>query len=100
MPNFAASRSIAMFSLTPPTRVALLLPGALPVRSLLQLALTGAWGLLCMVLPPLAVLLGAGVALDLCGSVLARPIDALLAQLDEAAAEADQDTGDGAAPAR
>jgi len=81
-------------------RVTLLLPGALPVRSLLQLVLTGAWSLLCVAAPPLAVMLGAGVALDLCGAVLARPIDALLAQVDESSAETDQGTDDGAAPAR
>lgn len=65
-------------------RLALLLPGALPVRSvLLLLALTG-WTALCAMLRPLAPLFGAVVAIDLATALLGRRAERLLEEIDGA----------------
>lgn len=65
-------------------RLALLLPGALPGRSvLLVLALT-AWTLLCAMLRPLVPLFGAAVAIDLATSLLSCRVADLLEEIGRA----------------
>lgn len=65
-------------------RLALLLPGALPGRSvLLVLALT-AWTPLCAMLRPLAPLFGAAVAIDLATALLSCRVAGLLEEIDGA----------------
>ncbi len=76
-------------------RLALLVPGTIPLRVLgLTLGL-GAWIVVCSLLWPVAVLLGAGTAIDLATSLLGRRVELLLEDL-EATAAASRRARDGA----
>lgn len=66
-------------------RLALLVPGALPVRTIVLLVVLAVWSLLSVLIPPLAVLFGAAAALDLVVGALGRRIEELLAEIDQAA---------------
>ncbi|WP_114855976.1 DUF624 domain-containing protein [Brachybacterium sp. YJGR34] len=59
-------------------RLALMLPAALPLRSLSAVALLLAWVLLCSLLWPLALLVGAATAIGLTGALLVRRTELLL----------------------
>lgn len=62
-------------------RLALLLPGALPGRSILLILALSVWLVLCAALWPLALLVGAGAAIDLATSLLGRRTELLLEDL-------------------
>jgi uncharacterized membrane protein YesL len=67
-------------------RIALLVPGALPLRAV---GLSGGlvlWMLLCGLIPPLALLVGAAGALDLAIGLLGRRIADLLDEIDDSRA--------------
>lgn len=65
-------------------RLALLIPGALPVRSIVLLLFLALWTVLSVLIAPLAVLVGAAAALDLAIGLFARRIEGLLTQIDDA----------------
>lgn len=67
-------------------RLALLVPGALPLRFLALTIGLGIWVAVCSLLWPLAVLLGAGAAIELAVSLLGRRIELLLEDLGRSAA--------------
>lgn len=69
-------------------RLALLLPGALPGRSVLLILGLAVWIVLCAWLWPLALLLGAGGAIDLATAVLGRRTELLLEDLEKTAGAA------------
>src|SRR5699024_6908392 len=62
-------------------RLALLLPGAVPLRSLALAVLLAAWTLVCTSVWPLGLLLGAGLAIDMAVGLLSRRIALLLEDL-------------------
>lgn len=62
-------------------RLALLMPGAVPFRSFALVALLAAWTVLCSLAWPLALLLGAGLAIDAAVGLLSRRIAVLLEDL-------------------
>ena len=62
-------------------RLALLMPGAVPVRSLALAVLLAAWTLLSTTVWPLGLLLGAGLAIDLAVGLLSTRISLLLDDL-------------------
>lgn len=62
-------------------RLALLMPGAVPLRSLALAVLLAAWTLLCTSVWPLGMLLGAGLAIDVAVGLLSRRISLLLEDL-------------------
>lgn len=63
-------------------RIAFLMPGALPLRTLAMLGAMALWGMLCILILPLAVLVGIAAALDICISLLSRRIEKLLEEID------------------
>lgn len=63
-------------------RIALLLPGALPGRSMLLLLALAVWSVLCATVWPLALLVGAATAIDLATSLLGRRTELLLEDLE------------------
>lgn len=63
-------------------RLAILLPGALPVRFLALILVLAVWIVLCSLLWPVAFLLGAGTAIDAATSVLRQRVELLLEDLD------------------
>lgn len=65
-------------------RIALLIPGALPLRAIGLVLLAALWSLLSVVIAPLGVLVGAAAALDLAVGMFGRSTDELLARIDEA----------------
>lgn len=65
-------------------RIALLIPGALPLRSIGLLLVTALWTLLSVVIAPLGLLVGGAAALDLAVGMFGRRTEELLAQIDEA----------------
>ena len=69
-------------------RLALLVPGATPMRFLALTLCLGIWIALCSLLWPVAVLLGAGAAIDLAVSLLGRRLELLLEDLERSAAGA------------
>ena len=80
-------------------RLALLLPGAMPLRAIGLLLLLMVWLVVCSLAWPLALLLGAPVAVLLAVSVLSRRIRVLLEDLDKSAtARAAQAGSQSAAP--
>jgi uncharacterized membrane protein YesL len=80
-------------------RLALLLPGALPFRSIAVLVLVTLWASVCITIVPLAILLGAGIAAELTGVLLTRHVDSLLERIDLATTSRlslnDHGSGDG-----
>lgn len=64
-------------------RLAALMPGALPLRSLALMLVLVAWVVTTSLAWPLALLLGGGVAIDLAVALLGRPIALLLEDLSE-----------------
>ena len=62
-------------------RLALLMPGAVPLRSLAVAVLLAAWTLLCTSVWPLGLLLGAGLAIDIAVGLLSTRISLLLEDL-------------------
>ena len=62
-------------------RLALLLPGAVPLRSLALAVLLAAWTLVCTSVWPLGLLLGAGLAIDMAVGLLGRRTTVLLEDL-------------------
>ena len=72
-------------------RLALLMPGALPGRTIATLVALSAWPLLSVLIVPLSVLLGAAAALDLVIGLLGRRIEELLTQIDQAQDGQEQD---------
>lgn len=62
-------------------RLALLMPGAVPFRGLALVVLVAAWALVSTTVWPLAVLLGAGLAVDAAVALLATRIGLLLEDL-------------------
>lgn len=78
-------------------RLALLMPGALPVRTILLLVLVAVWSLVSVLIVPLSVLVGTAAALDLTIGLLGRRIQEILAQIDRAQddrAQGEQGRGD------
>lgn len=69
-------------------RLALLVPGAIPLRMIGLIVGLLLWLLLCAVLWPVALLLGAATAIDLATSLLGRRIELLLEDIDDAAGTA------------
>lgn len=69
-------------------RISLLIPGALPLRSVGLGLLLLVWVLLCWALWPVGLLLGAGTAVDIAVSLLGRRGERLLDELDRASAAA------------
>jgi hypothetical protein len=67
-------------------RLALLLPGTVPLRFLGLILGLGVWVVVCSLLWPLALLLGAGTAIDLATTLLGRRVELLLEDLDRSAA--------------
>jgi len=65
-------------------RIALLAPGALPLRSIALIVLVALWTLLCVLIAPLSLLVGAAGALDLATGLFGRRIEELLEQIDQA----------------
>lgn len=65
-------------------RLALLMPGMIPGRAIALLLLLVIWLYLCMLLWPLALLVGVGAATDLATAVLSGRIGDLLEQIDRA----------------
>lgn len=65
-------------------RLAILLPGALPVRFIALILVLAVWIVLCSLLWPVALLLGAGTAIDVATSVLRQRVELLLEDLDAA----------------
>lgn len=63
-------------------RLALLLPGAVPLRTLGVLALVAIWSVIAVTIPLVGFLLGAGIALEICGAMLANAVDDLLERID------------------
>lgn len=63
-------------------RIALLLPGALPGRSMLLILALAVWSVLCATVWPLALLVGAATAIDLATSLLGRRTELLLEDLE------------------
>lgn len=63
-------------------RIALLVPGALPLRSITLIGGLTLWMLLCAVILPLALLVGAAGALDLAVGLFGRRISELLDDID------------------
>lgn len=70
--------------LTVTWRIALLVPGALPMRTLALIGGLTLWILLCGLIPPVALLVGAAGALDLAIGLLGRRVAALLEEIDQA----------------
>ncbi|GAA1488282.1 DUF624 domain-containing protein [Brachybacterium sacelli] len=67
-------------------RLAILLPGALPMRFIALVLGLAVWLTLCSFLWPLAVLVGAGTAIDLATSLLGRRTELLLEDLERSRA--------------
>lgn len=65
-------------------RIALLVPGALPLRSVALIGGLALWMLLCAVIPPLALLVGAAGAVDLAVGLFGRRTAELLDGIDHA----------------
>lgn len=65
-------------------RLALLMPGALPVRTIVLLVLVAVWSLVSVLIVPLSVLVGSAAALDLTIGLLGRRVEEILAQIDRA----------------
>src|SRR5699024_2084845 len=65
-------------------RLALLMPGAMPLRSIVLLVTSALWAVVSVLIVPLAVLVGAAAALDLVIGLFARRIEDLLTQIDHA----------------
>lgn len=65
-------------------RIALLVPGALPLRTVALIGGLTLWILLCGLIPPVALLVGAAGALDLAIGMLGPRIAALLEEIDHA----------------
>lgn len=65
-------------------RLALLMPGAMPLRSIVLLVTSVLWSVVSVLIVPLAVLVGAAAALDLVIGLFARRIEDLLTQIDHA----------------
>ncbi|WP_157975769.1 DUF624 domain-containing protein [Brachybacterium sp. YJGR34] len=68
-------------------RLALLLPGVLPARAVGLLLGLLVWAMLCALLWPLAILVGAAAAIDLATGLLTRRIEHLLQEIDAAGQE-------------
>lgn len=64
-------------------RIALLVPGALPMRTVALIGGLTLWILMCGLIPPVALLVGAAGALDLAIGLLGRRIAALLEEIDQ-----------------
>lgn len=80
-------------------RLALLMPGALPVRSVGLVLLLLLWSTLCITVPLLGLLVGAGTAIELSVAVFERRIVALLQTVDGSDAPTGGSTPpDGSAP--
>lgn len=80
-------------------RIALLMPGALPVRTVGLGLLLLVWLLVCWLMWPVGLLLGAGTAVDIAVSLLGRRGERLLEDIDTSAgpdAAAGPDTSSGA----
>lgn len=75
-------------------RIALLMPGALPVRAVGIGLLLLVWVLVCWVMWPIGLLLGAGTAVDIAVSLLGRRGERLLDELDTASGPGTDDTSD------
>lgn len=91
-----ASISVSMIAVVPRLRrqnllmtwrLAILLPGALPVRAIAVLLALLLWSMLCTVLWPLALLAGAGTAIDLTVSVLSSRVAQFLEEVEQRQAE-------------
>ncbi|MFC7458463.1 DUF624 domain-containing protein [Brachybacterium sp. GCM10030267] len=63
-------------------RLALLLPGAMPVRVIGLILGLIVWMVLCSLVWPVAVLLGAAAAIDLATSLLSRKVELLLEEIE------------------
>ena len=82
-------------------RIALLIPGALPMRTVGLGLLLLVWVLVCWVIWPVGLLLGAGTAVDIAVSLLGRRGDRLLQELDTSTGtedDVDVSTGPRTAP--
>ncbi|WP_299301717.1 DUF624 domain-containing protein [uncultured Brachybacterium sp.] len=79
-----ASPRLRRQELTVTWRIALLVPGALPMRAVALIGGLTLWILLCGLIPPVALLVGAAGALDLAIGLLGRSIAALLEKIDQA----------------
>lgn len=75
-------------------RIALLMPGALPVRAVGIGLLLLVWVLVCWVMWPIGLLLGAGTAVDIAVSLLGRRGERLLDELDTASGPGTDDATD------
>lgn len=78
-------------------RLALLFPGAIPLRSLLALFAVALWSLLSIVLPPVGALLGPAGAVRIADALLRDPVATVLATIDAAHSDA---AADDSAPQR
>jgi len=65
-------------------RLALLMPGAMPLRSIVLLVALALWSVLSVLIVPLAVLVGAAAALDLVVGLFTQRIEDLLTEIDRA----------------
>lgn len=74
-------------------RLALLVPGTVPLRFLGLILGLGVWIVVCSLLWPVALLLGAGTAIDLATSLLGRRVELLLEDLDRSAAASRRASG-------
>lgn len=77
----------------------------MPFRMVVMIIVLALWVVVCWVIWPLGVLLGAGPAIDLCVGMLTSRISALLAGVDQAGEERDpadatDDDGGVSAPRR
>jgi len=79
-------------------RLALLVPGTVPLRFLGLILGLGVWIVVCSLLWPVALLLGAGTAIDLATSLLGRRVELLLEDLDLSAAASRRASGGAADP--
>ena len=79
-------------------RLALLVPGTVPLRFLGLILGLGVWIVVCSLLWPVALLLGAGTAIDLATSLLGRRVELLLEDLDRSAAASRRASGGAAEP--
>ena len=84
MAAILASPRLRRQELTVTWRIALLVPGALPMRAVALIGGLTLWILLCGLIPPVALLVGAAGALDLAIGLLGRRIVALLEKIDQA----------------
>lgn len=79
-------------------RLALLVPGTIPLRFLALTLGLGAWIAVCTLLWPVALLLGAGTAIDLATSLLGRRIELILEDLERSAAASRSSRGGPSGP--